>query len=255
MLNKIYNLPCEIGLENVPDSMIDLVVTSPPYGGLRKYNGFKWDFYQVADLLYLKIKEGGIICWNTDDQIINGQSLLLPERQLLYFCENGFRLWDTIYWEKHGVPCPTPKRYYKTMERIFVLSKGNPKALNLICDRVNISAGRNEITYKRQSRTHRERSNKPNYITASHGRRTNVWKYTPMKNFTNHPAVMHELLAGDLVKSYSNEGDIICDPFMGSGTTAIVAQKLKRNWFGFECSEEYVNIANARINQEFSTFF
>ena len=255
MTSKIQNIRCEIGLENVPDSAIDLVVTSPPYGGLRKYNGFEWDFEQVADLLFLKVKQGGVVCWNTDDQIINGKSLLLPERQLLYFCDNGFRLWDTIFWQKHGVPCPTPKRYYKTVERVFVLSKGEPNTFNPICDRLNISEGRKEITYKRQSRTHRERSNKPTYITDLYGRRTNVWTYVPLTNPTNHPAVMPELLAGDLIKSYSNEGDLICDPFMGSGTTAVAAEKLNRKWFGFEVSKEYHTTANNRLNQVSSLVF
>lgn len=248
MLNKIQNINCQDGLPKIQDLSIDLVVTSPPYGGLRKYEGFDWDFEDVADLLFLKVKNGGVVCWNTDDQIVNGKSLLIPERQLLYFCSIGFQLWDTIFWHKHGVPCPTPKRYYKAVERVFILSKGEPSTLNLLSDRPNASAGRREITHKRQSRTHRERASKPIYTTQDFGRRTNVWTYVPMPNTTNHPAVMPEMLAGDLIRSYSNEGDLILDPFMGSGTTAVAAEKLNRKWLGFEISKKYVESAERRIS-------
>ena len=247
LIGKIINAPAEEGLLLLPDNSIDLFLTSPPYGDLRTYNGFSWDFETIAALIYKKLKTGGVLCWNIDDQTKNGKALLLPERQLIHFCDNGFILYDTIYWQKHGVPCPTPNRYYKAIERIFILSKGKPKTLNLICDRINASAGRKEITHKRQSRTHRERSNKPSYITELYGRRTNVWTYVPMPNETNHPAIMPELLAADLVKSYSNEGDWVCDPHAGSGTTCVVSEKLNRKWTAFDCSAEYVKSAQQRV--------
>ena len=190
-LNTIHNIRCEIGLSQLPDECIDCFITSPPYGGLRQYNGFEWDFETVATEMYRVLRTGGVICWNTGDEIINGVAQLYPERQKIHFADLGLIAWDTIYWKKHGVPCPTPKRYYNVIEQVFILSKGKPKTLNLIEDRINISAGRKETTHKRTNREYRKRSNRPAYLTAPIGRRTNVWEYPTSKNEANHPAVMN----------------------------------------------------------------
>ena len=86
-----------------------------------------------------------------------------------------------------------------------------------------------------------------------YGMRYNIWEYQTGKEgdlvHKNHPAPFPEKLAKDHIKSWSNEGDIVLDPFMGSGTTAKMAETLDRKWIGFEVSEEYVNIAYKRIGQ------
>lgn len=172
--------------------------------------------------------------------------------QKIHFVDHcGLLAWDNITWVKHGVPSPTPYRYYNTVEPVFVFSKGRPNTLNLLEDRVNLSAGRKEISHKRNSRDFRARSAKPTYITAEKGRRTCVWQYPNEQNTTNHPAVMNYRLALDLVLSYSNEGDVVCDPFTGSGTTLLAAQELGRKWVGFEISEEYIRAAYRRMTNLF----
>jgi len=246
-INTIHNMKCEIGLLKLPNESIDCFVTSPPYGGLRRYNGFEWDFETVASEMFRTLKPGGVICWNTGDQIIAGQAQLFPERQKIHFVEMGLLAWDTIFWKKHGVPCPTPNRYYSVIEQVFVFSKGKPKSLNLICDRVNISAGSRETTIKRSAREFRERSTRKPYVTQEKGRRTNVWEYSTMPNETNHPAVMNLRLAYDLIQSYTDEHDLVCDPFAGSGTTFAAAERLCRSWIGFEVSSDYVAAANRRL--------
>lgn len=242
-------MPCEEGLSLLPDACVDLFVTSPPYGGLRDYDGFEWDFYEVSKQIYRVLKPGGVLCWNTGDEIIKGVSMLYPERQCVHFADMGLILWDRITWEKHGVPSPTSKRYYNVTEPIYVFSKGEPKCLNLIEDRRNISAGRKEITHKRNSREHRERSNRPIYYTKEFGRRTNLWYYPNEQNSSGHPAVMNSRLAYDLVRTYSNEGDLVCDPFAGSGTTVFVCEKLNREWIAFEISLKYSSEIQSRLNK------
>lgn len=235
----IKNINCIQGLSELPDGYIDLFLTSPPYGGLRKYHGFSWDFEATAKLVFEKAKQGAVVCWNTGDEVRDGVPCLYPERQLLYFADLGFLLWETIYWVKHGIPSPTPGRYYNVAERIYILSKGKPKTFNPISDRKNVSQGRVQKGMTRTSAEERTRSGKREFITQSYGRRTNVWAYGPQQNHTGHPAKMPEKLAADLIISYSNPGDIVCDPFSGSGTTCIAAQKLDRQGIGFEISPEY----------------
>lgn len=247
-LFKIHNQKCEIGMANMPDDSIDCIVTSPPYGRLRQYNGFEWDFQTVASEAFRVLKPGGVMCWNTGDEIIDGVAQLYPERQVIGLSDVGFLLWDRIIWEKHGVPCPTPKRYYNVTETVYIFSKGKPKTLNLIEDRVNISAGREETTHKRTNREWRVRSQRPKYITQPLGRRTNVWRYPVSRNETNHPAVMNLNLAYDLIFSYTNEKEIVLDPFAGSGTTFAAAERLRRRWIGFEISTEYIEAANKRLS-------
>lgn len=247
-LSKIHNIRCEIGMGEIPAESIDIILTSPPYGGLRRYNGFVWDFHTVARECFRVLKQGGVLCWNTGDEIIDGVAQLWPERQVIGLSDAGFSLWDRITWEKHGVPCPTPKRYYNVTETVYVFSKGKPKTLNLIEDRVNISAGRKETTHKRTNREWRERSQRPQYVTAPIGRRTNVWRYPTARNETNHPAVMNLRLAYDLIVSYTNEDDIVLDPFAGSGTTFAAAERLRRRWIGFEISLDYIDAANRRLS-------
>lgn len=246
-LNYIHHIRCEEGMKQLPDACIDCIVTSPPYGGLRRYNGFEWDFNTVATEMFRVLKPGGMLCWNTGDETINGQAQLWPERQAIGLVDAGLWLWDRITWEKHGVPCPTPKRYYNVTETVFVFSNGHPKVLNLIEDRVNTSAGRKETTHKRTSREHRVRSNRPQYVTKETGRRTNVWRFATDRNETNHPAVMNLNLAHDLIASYTDEHDIVLDPFAGSGTTFVAAEYIRRRWIGFEISEDYIKAANQRL--------
>ncbi len=254
-LNTIHHLRCEFGLAQLQDESVDCFVTSPPYGGLRRYNGFEWDFETVAAEMFRTLKPGGVICWNTGDQIIDGVAQLYPERQKIHFSEIGLLVWDTIFWKKHGVPCPTPNRYYSVIEPVFVLSKGKPNMLCLISDRVNISAGRRETTHNRTAREYRERSTRKPYITAETGRRTNVWEYPTLPNETNHPAVMNLRLAYDLIQSYTVENEVVCDPFAGSGTTFAAAARLNRRWIGFEISEEYVAAANRRLTDITNNLF
>jgi DNA modification methylase len=130
---------------------------------------------------------------------------------------------------------------------VYVFAKGKPKSLNLIEDRVNISAGKKETTHKKTNREWRERSSRPRYVTQEVGRRTNVWRYPTDRNGTNHPAVMNLRLAYDLIASYTNEHDIVLDPFAGSGTTFAAAERLRRRWIGFEISPDYIEAANRRL--------
>ena len=248
-LNKIYNMDCVAGMNLLDDECIDLTVTSPPYDNLRTYNGFKWDFEATARELYRVTKQGGVVVWIVADATIKGSETGTSFRQALYFMECGFNLHDTMIYEKVGLAFPDSNRYYQMFEYMFVFSKVGPKTFNPIKDRQNVSAGR-DVHGKDRNKdgTFKERTGAGNIIKP-YGTRFNLWKVPNQKRGISHPAPFPEQLANDHIISWSNEGDTVLDPFMGSGTTAKMALLNNRNYIGFELSEEYCKIAEERIRK------
>ena len=247
-INKIYNENCLDTMAKMPDNFIDLTVTSPPYGKLRKYNGYAFQFEDIAPELYRVTKEGGIIVWICQDQCIKGSESCDSFRQMLFFKECGFRLYDTMIWYKPSPQAPTESRYYDVFEYMFVLSKGKPKTLNLLTDRKNKSAGTVSKKETRSCKEDRQYKNEKR-VVAEYSRRFNVWEMSRGMNKTKHPAVFPEQLANDHITSWSNENDLVYDCFMGSGTTAKMSIINNRNWIGSEISKEYCEMAEKRIDE------
>jgi site-specific DNA-methyltransferase (adenine-specific) len=238
---------CEV-MRTMPSESIDLVVTSPPYDDLRTYGGHAWDFYGVAWNLKRLLKPGGVIVWVVSDATKDGSETLSSMYQAQHFKDIGLKVYDTMIWDK-GVPTtPTESRYYATWEYVFVISKGKPKTLNLLEDRENVSAGSKRVSLKNCRKEKRDRGGKE-FVTAETGRRFNVWTVNPSCLPNGHPAVFPEKLARDHIVSWSNEGDIVLDPFSGSGTTAKMAKHNGRRFIGIEVNPEYVEIAEKRLAQ------
>jgi len=251
--NKIYNEDCAIGLKQLDDCSIDLTVTSPPYDNLRTYNGFSFDFETIAKELYRVTKQGGVVVWIVADQTIEGNESGTSFRQALFFKETGFNLNDTMIWSK---PCFTAvgaltARYAQTFEYMFVFTKGKICTVNLIRDRKNKWAGHVHTGTTRERNGETRSASTRGKILADYGPRFNVWEMSSCRQSEcngDHPAPFPEQLALDHITSWSNEGDIVLDPFMGSGTTAKAALLLRRKFIGFEISKEYCDMANKRIS-------
>jgi len=259
-INKTYNENCLDTMARMEDNFIDLTVTSPPYDNLRDYKGYSFDFESIAKELYRVTKDGGVVVWVVGDATIKGSETGTSFRQALYFKEIGFNLHDTMIYQKTGCPFPEQNRYYPIFEYMFILSKGKPKTSNLIKDRENIYAGakvaRNNharmpdgsVVANSAMKNDKERKILP------YGVRYNIWRITSArnknKNTGNHPAIFPEQLANDHIISWSNENDIVYDPFMGSGTTAKMAIVNNRNYIGSEMSEEYCEIIKERITND-----
>lgn len=245
-LNKIYNENCLETMARMPDGFVDLTVTSPPYDTLRAYNGFDFDFRPIAKEIWRVTKEGGVVVWVVGDATINGSETGSSFKQALYFLQLGFNLHDTMIYEKAS-RIPTEGRYYNLFEYMFVCSKGKPKTINFINDHRNVTFG----AVKRKDAVINKGQNVKKdafLMTPEYSRRGNIWRYpTGANDSTDHPAVFPEPLARDHILSWSNEGDLVYDPFMGSGTTAKAAHQLKRRWIGSEISAEYVELANKRL--------
>ena len=263
--DNVYNMDCLEGMRQMQDESVDLTVTSPPYDGLRTYNGYCFDFENIAKELYRVTKQGGVVVWVVVDGTIDGGETGTSFRQALYFMQIGFRLHDTMIYQKHN---PTPntgngKRYQQSFEYMFVFSKGDPKTISLI-----LEPRRNECNDRRTQRIIRRQRNvdgefeEPHlYIIKQEVPKSNIWNYkvglyntTSDKVAFKHPAIFPEALARDHIVSWSKEGDTVLDIFSGSGTTLKVARALGRHYIGFEISAEYCDIIRQRLEQTKSLF-
>ena len=258
-IDNIYNMDCLEGMRQMEAESVDLTVTSPPYDNLRTYNGYCFDFENIARELYRVTKQGGVVVWVVGDATIDGSETLTSFRQAIGFREIGFRLHDTMIYASDKPPL-THNRYEQAFEYMFVFSKGKPKTFNPIMV-PTIQAG-----IDKGIRTFREADNQlrlahKNELVADKKIKGNIWFYdtgnmcsTKDSIAFNHPAIFPELLVRDHINSWSNEGDIVLDPFMGSGTTAKVARALGRHYIGFEISAEYCDIIRQRLEQTKTLF-
>ena len=261
-------------LAKFPDGCIDLTVTSPPYDTLRNYNkkintnqptigNYSFPFEELAKQLFRVTKIGGVVMWNVGDQTVKGKDGGSTEtgnsfRQALYFQQTGFNIHDTMIYKKPGVRFPDQTRYHQTFEYMFILSKGKPKSIKFICDKKNKSYDPHKFWAK--ERTKRDKDDGAfvcdTFVKTVEkmGRRHNVWEINPEQStggdvteWNWHGATFPSSLAHDHIISWSKEGDIVLDPFSGSGTTAIQAKITKRNYIGIEINQEYVEKSKKRI--------
>jgi len=428
-LNNIYHSEAIAFMKQLPDDYVDLTITSPPYGSLRQYKGYTFNFEEIAQQLYRITKTGGVVVWVVGDQTINGSESGDSFRQALYFKDTcGFNLHDTQIYQKNGFASPSSNRYHQVWEYCFVFvkpqeriltiprfdfplskedapwlaaaidgegcfnitkqerkrcysaritlsntnedfvnkckeitkvgsitkypprtrankksylwttcgtdniakiiaeiypylivkkeqakvmiqyrniiqtrnpasGKGRPlskeeanertelyelmKALNQrettdsgfpepdltiippqgslntfnpIRDYKNINAGQTlgKSTVRQQDGT--LEGNTSEKTIAEYGMRNNIWKYNVGKGSSSkdniafeHPAIFPEQLAADHIVSWSNKGDLIFDPMMGSGTVAKMAIILNRNYICCDISEDYCQLARERI--------
>lgn len=257
-LNKIYNMDCLEGLKSLEDKSIDLVLTSPPYDNLRTYEGIgdEWNFTaftMIAEQLFRVLKDNGVIVWVVGDATIDGCETGTSFKQALHFVSLGLNLHDTMIYYKDN-PCPIggSNRYYQSFEYMFVLSKGAPKTFNALTEprRNKWNDTRTERVRYVQRNADGSTVKKSVKINTEDPKRRNVWCYTMgQSDHTGHPAVFPYKLALDHICSWSNKGDVVLDPFMGSGTTAMACAQMGRKFIGFEKNVNYYKAANERLRK------
>jgi len=246
-LNELYCIDNIKGLQQLPDNFVDLTVTSPPYDELRAYNGYSFDFEGVAKQIYRVTKVGGVLVWIVGDKTKDGSESLTSFKQALFFKEIGFNVHDTMIWFKpNAMPQVDKTRYTQSFEYMFVFSKGKIKTHNI--QEVPTKNAGKIIT---RISTNEQNSNKKFRIDKTKNTRLdfNVHHLNVGTKSYGHPAIFPEKLVEKHIISWSNEGDLVFDPFVGSGTTAKMAKKNNRNYIGFDISKEYIDIANKRINE------
>jgi len=249
-INKIYNEDCLDTMAKMPDGFVDLTVTSPPYDNLRTYNGsLVWNesiWKAIIKELYRVIKKGGVVVWVVGDATIKGSETGTSFKQALFFKGIGLNIHDTMIYRKVN-PIPlTHNRYEQGFEFMFIFSKGKPKTFNPILVECKTKGKEYNIIRPKGIDGSSKRNRDEIVITKNTKYRDNIFEYSigHKKQETGcHSAPFPEKLAEDHILSWSNEGDLVYDPFMGSGTTAKMAILNKRNWVGSEIAKEYCEIA------------
>lgn len=252
---KLLNNDCLKVMKNMPDNYINLTVTSPPYDNLRSYKGNvqQWNFEKfklIAEELYRITIDGGVVVWVVGDATIKGSETGTSFRQAIYFKDIGFNIHDTMIYKKANPIPQNHNRYEQCFEFMFVFSKGKPNTFNAIRVPTKNSGklfdwgNRKTKMDNNQCRRHRDSEVIKVNATKIHD---NIFEYSIGGGRTGHPAVFPEQLANDHIISWSNEGDLVFDPFMGSGTTGKMSLLNGRNFIGVELDGEYFNIAKERI--------
>lgn len=249
---RLYSGDCIGVMEQLSPDSIDLTVTSPPYDNLRTYkDSLEWGEHiwkQVLEGLYRVTKQGGVVVWVVGDATIKGTETGTSFKQALYAMECGFNLHDTMIYEKAQACFGSNNCYLQAYEYMFVFSKGKPNALNLIRDRKNARSGKEKASAG-GLKANGEKAHRVVMDMKEYGKRKNIWRYgVGGKSDTGgHPAVFPEALANDHIISWSNPGDVVFDPFLGSGTTGKMAVANDRQFIGCEKVPEYFEIAESRI--------
>lgn len=253
-LNKIFNHSSEF-MSELPDKCISLMVTSPPYNIDISY-GNQWEngrpiaskgkkykdnieekqyramLSKVIQETKRVLKDDGQIWINIKNRYDNGT--IIPPFWIMDFFTDMF-LKNIIIWN-FDWGGSTNRRFCSRYEYIFFFSKNkNNYTFNL--DDVKVPA----LNYR------------PDRYKSQLKNPTDVWKISLVSGNsperTEHPAQYPEELIERIVKVATNEGDVVLDPFMGSGTTAVVAKKLNRNFVGYEIEPDYINIALTRLKK------
>src|SRR5688572_20564793 len=250
----IYHENCLVTMERMPDDLIDMTITSPPYDDLRDYNGYHFPVEEIAAGLYAKIKPGGVVIWVVADRTVNGSETLTSFAHAQIFKKAGFNVHDTMLYVKNNpIPSDCGRRYRQAFEYMFCFSKGRPNTFNPITEPTK-SAGQKIKAFRI---TEAGRGNVPDEDIGreikSERKVSNIFSYnvgtssSKDKIAFEHPAIFPEQLVEDQINTWTNAGDLVYDCFMGSGTTAKVASQLGRRWIGSEVSEDYVEIARRRL--------
>jgi len=247
---------CLENMKGMDDCVIDLTVTSPPYDNLRTYNQHDWswdetDWKPIIQELYRVTIDGGVVVWMVGDATVSGSKTGSSFKQCLFAVDCGFKFHDHMIWHKGSFTAvgALKYRYAPVFENMFIWSKGKVKNFNPIKDRKNKVKGKisgrirqTDGSMKQMSTHGKDRS--------EYGQRFSVWWQPPVGgNKSGHPAVFPEKLARDHIISWSNEGDTVLDPFMGSGTTGVACINTNRNFIGIELDSDYFSIAESRINE------
>lgn len=250
---KIECIDNVAGMKQLPDGCIPLTVTSPPWDNLREGNGYdaKFDFPAVAEQLWRITCDGGVVCWDVQDQTLDNGDSGTSFRQALYFKEIGFRLHETLIMLPCSYNTAQPRRNGRPPQFVFVLSKGQPRYVNPIKDVPNAEAGRIKKFCNRDVDGSRER--RGTWRIRKFRKRGHVWGlatgfHTAKEKYASeHPALMTEAQAYGLIVTYSKPLDLVFDPFAGAGTTCKMAALNNRYYLGFERNPRFVEIARQRL--------
>lgn len=259
-VNKIINEDCVSGMKKLPDGCIDLVVTSPPYDAIRDYKGFDVNLHETGKEIFRVLKDGCLAVMVIQDQTKNFGKSLTSFRTVLDWCDNiGFKLFETVIYKKHGAEGGWWKtRFRVDHEYIPIFLKGE-RWKYFDKDLLKIPSKWAGATMTGcATRLTNGKTLKSKKVTINPTKcRGTIWDYTTCGDGTRlkhkHPATFPDRLPVDFIQCFCPPGGIVLDPFIGSGTTALAAIALERNYIGYDISKEYSELAKKRLREEGKT--
>jgi len=253
-MNIIREIDCVAGTAELPDGSVHLTVTSPPFGRMRRYQrGEVFDLPSLAMELYRVTAEGGIVAWEIYDQISKGSKVFASHDHVRALSGAGFLAWDhMIAARQGGLPLNrNQRRYPSEWANLLIFSKGTPRVWNPIM--IPCSTAGSSTTHTKRRRRDGLMESRPGGPVKSHRVHPNIFRYqVGYRKSTNdtwvhavHPAIMPERLAADMISTWTEPGDLVLDPFCGSGTVPKIAAQMGRQFVGFDIA--YSDVAMARL--------
>lgn len=257
-VNKIFCADNIEYLKSLPENSVDMVVTSPPYDGMRDYKGFNLDLHGVGEQLFRVLKDGGIVAVVIQDSTQDGAKTLTSFRMIVDWCDNiGFRLFENCIYSRQGVEGAWwSKRFRVDHEYLPLFIKGKrPLYFNKENLKIPSKHGGKTLTgAATRNKDGTQQKSRKVYINPMKCRGT-IWNYPQCGDGSKlkhqHPATFPNLLPYDLIECFCPVDGIVLDPFNGSGTTCVAAKSLGRNYIGVDCAQEYCDIAEQRLHTEF----
>ncbi|OIO47118.1 MAG: hypothetical protein AUJ33_02340 [Parcubacteria group bacterium CG1_02_40_25] len=256
-VNKIICGDAVNELKKFPSNSIDLVITSPPYDGIRKYNGFVFDLHATGKEIHRILKDGGMAVMVIQDQTKNFGKSLTSFRTITDWCDSfGFKLFETVIYRKYGAEGAWwNKRFRVDHEYMPIFLKGErPQYFNKEPLKIPSKHGGKTMTGGGTRLTNGIRiATRAITINPTKCRGT-IWEYLTAGDGTRlkhqHPATFPDKLPYDFIQCFCPPDGIVLDPFVGSGTTALAAIQLERNYVGIDISDIYCELAKKRIKEE-----
>lgn len=264
--NKILLGDCEQVLKEFPDNSVDLIFTSPPYADQRKstYGGIKpndyvdWFLPKASEFLRV-LKPSGTFVLNIKERVVNGERHTYVIELILELRRQGW-LWteEFIWYKKNSYPGKWPNRFRDNWERLLQFNKEKNFKMNQ--EAVMVPVGdwaKDRLSNLSEIDKLRDESkvgsgfgkNISNWIGRKKVYPHNVLHMATECSNKNHSAVFPIDLPTWFIKLFTDERDIVLDPFVGSGTTALAAVQLGRRFVGIDTSEEYINLSRDRISE------
>ena len=244
-------------LKTLPDECIDLVVTSPPYDGLRDYNGYSLDLHSLGEQILRVLKDGGICVMVIQDATKDFAKTLTSFRTIVDWCDNiGFRLFECNIYHRQGTEGAWwKKRFRVDHEYMPIFLKGKrPAYFNKEPIKIPSKHGGKTMTGANIRTKNGKTGSRKVFINPTKCPGT-VMTFGntcggESKLKSQHPAVFPNMLAYNMIECFCPPDGIVLDPFNGSGTTTLAAKCLGRNYIGIDVSEDYNQIAIQRLNTE-----
>ncbi len=263
-INKILLGDCEQVLKQVPTDSVDLIFTSPPYADQRKhtYGGIRPDEYVAwflpkAEQFLRVLKPTGTFILNIKERVVDGERHTYVIELILEMRKQGWLWTEEFMWhKKNSYPGKWPNRFRDNWERLIQFNK--TKKFNMYQEAVMVPVGdwaKDRLAKLSQTDQTRDESkvksgfakNVSNWVGRDMVYPTNViYTATECAN-RNHSAVFPVELPRWFIKLFTQPGDLVFDPFIGSGTTALAALQLGRNYFGIDLNAEYVDASRNQV--------